>query len=107
MNGKIGNKFQRTFGCKKVSIFHLVYIVIIFLIIQLFLFVIYPGHVNEAAFTNFSFASTLVSIVLAVVSIVYTIQSGLSSIGQFKTIQDIEERIHHEINKFSSIDEKI
>lgn len=34
------------------------------------------GYVSENAFQNFSFAASIVSIVLALVSIVYTIYSG-------------------------------
>lgn len=62
--------------------------------------------INEYAFNNFSFASTVVSIVLAVMSIVYTFQSGQSSADQLSHIKDIEGRIHQEINRFSDIDEQ-
>ena len=63
--------------------------------------------INEYAFNNFSFASTVVSIVLAMMSIVYTFQSGQSSADQLSHIKDIEGRIHQEINRFSDIDEQI
>ena len=63
--------------------------------------------INEYAFNNFSFASTVVSIVLAMMSIVYTFQSGQSSADQLSHIKDIEGRIHQEINRFSDIDERI
>lgn len=98
---------NKPFRKRKVSALHLVYIIVIFVIVQLFLLVIYPGRINEYAFDNFSFASTVVSIVLAVISIVYTFQSGQSSSDQLGHIKDIEGRIHQEINRFSDIDERI
>lgn len=98
---------NRSFLNKKVSFWHVVYIVIICIIINVSLLVIVPGRINNDAYTNFSFAATITSIVLAVVSIVYSLQSGLSSAGQLSSIKDIEGRISEEINKFSGIDESI
>ena len=97
----------KPFRKRKVSALHLFYVIVIFVIVQLFLLVICPGRINEYAFDNFSFASTVVSIVLAVISIVYTFQSGQSSSDQLSNIKDIEGRIHQEINRFSDIDERI
>lgn len=101
------NKKSNSNSSNKIYLYHLVYVIIIFVIIQLFLLVICPGRVNSYAFDNFSFASTLVSIVLAVVSIVYTLQSGRTSMEQQSDIKNIEERIRREINKFSTIDKRI
>ncbi len=106
--GKDSRKTQgKPFRKRKVSALHLFYVIVIFVIVQLFLLVICPGRINEYAFDNFSFASTVVSIVLAVISIVYTFQSGQSSSDQLSHIKDIEGRIHQEINRFSDIDERI
>lgn len=69
--------------------------------------IIVPGRINDEAYQNFSFAATITSIVLAVVSIIYSIQSGLSNVGQLQVISEIENKISKEINKFSDIDEKI
>lgn len=92
---------------RKVSICHIVYIVILCAVINIFLLLICPGQINDDAFANFSFASTLISIVLAVVSIVYSLQSGLSNLGQINSIKEIESKINNELNKFSAIDDKI
>lgn len=98
---------NRHFLNKKVSVWHIVYICIICLIVNVFLLVIVPGRVSDDAYQNFSFAATVTSIVLAVVSIVYSLQSGLSSIGQLSSIKEIEGNISEEISKFSGIEETI
>lgn len=92
---------------KRVSIWHIAYIVLICVLIVLFVLLIAPGRINDEAYHNFSFAATITSIVLAVVSIVYSLQSGISSLGHMSRIQDIEESISDEISKFSGIDESI
>lgn len=91
----------------RVSVWHIAYIVLICLLIVLFVLLIAPGRINDDAYHNFSFAATITSIVLAVVSIVYSLQSGVSSLGHMSRIQDIEESISEEVNKFSGIDEAI
>lgn len=95
------------FWNRKISMWHVVYIVLMCLMFVVMALWIMPGRVNDDAYQNFSFAATITSIVLAVVSIVYSIQSGLSSVGQLHAISDIEGKISHEIKKFSDIDEKI
>ena len=67
------NTPKKIFWTRKVSLWHIVYIVIICLIVNVFLLCIVPGRVNDEAYQNFSFAATIVSIVLAVVSIVYSL----------------------------------
>ena len=95
------------FWTARVSMWHIAYIVLICLLIVLFVLLIAPGRINDDAYHNFSFAATITSIVLAVVSIVYSIQSGLSSLRHMGRIRDIEEQISEEVNKFSGIDEAI
>lgn len=89
---------------KKVSIWHIIYIVLICTIFCLVVILILPGRICEEAYTNFSFAATITSIVLAVVSIVYSLQSGLSSVGQLNSIKDVEVSIKNELQKFSDIE---
>ena len=89
------------------SLWHIVYIVLICIIVNIFLICILPGRINEEAYQNFSFAATIVSIVLAVVSIVYSLQSGLSSIGQLNSIKDIEAKIGTELTRFSGLESSI
>lgn len=92
---------------RKVNILHLIYIVIICLLIILFLILQTPGKVSDSAFDNFSFASTITSIVLAVVSIVYSIQSGLISLGRMNSIKDIEDDVKKTLHKFDGLEKKI
>lgn len=77
----------------KISKLHLYYILAIcsLIIISILLQIRYP--VSEVAFENFSFASTITSIVLAVVSIVYSIQSGNASNIQLNNVRDIDAEI--------------
>lgn len=93
-----------SFCDKKVSMCHIVYIALICAIFCLFVILICPGKISEEAYTNFSFAATITSIVLAVVSIVYSLQSGLSSVGQLNSIKDVEVSIKNELQKFSDIE---
>jgi hypothetical protein len=103
---KIGNNNSK-FHCRKVSISHLIYVVVICFIINIFILCIAPGRINQYAYDNFAFAATITSIVLAVVSIVYSLQSGLSSIGQLNSIREIENQITKELAKFTGIDDAI
>lgn len=98
---------KNSFWIRKVSIWHIIYLIVIALIINIFLLCIVPGRVSDDAYHNFSFAATITSIVLAVVSIVYSLQSGLSSIGQLNSIKEIESRIGNELCKFSDIEDTI
>ena len=101
------NTPKKSFWTRKVSLWHIVYIVIICLIVNVFLLCIIPGRINDEAYQNFSFAATIVSIVLAVVSIVYSLQSGLSSIGQLNGIKDIEAKIGTELARFTDLESSI
>lgn len=107
MDTNTDNKGNRSFWGRKVSIWHIIYLVIICLIINIFLLCIVSGRINEEAYHNFSFAATITSIVLAVVSIVYSLQSGLSSQSQLNGIKNIEERIGSELTRFSTLESSI
>lgn len=76
---------------------HIRYILLVCLLICLFVTLVVPKHVTEEAFQNFSFAATITSIVLAVVSIVYSFYSSggiATSIGEMKQVeQELEEEI--------------
>lgn len=106
MEGNIENS-KKSFWSRKVSVWHIVYLVIICLIINIFLLCIVPGRINDDAYQNFSFAATITSIVLAVVSIVYSLQSGLSSVGQLNGIKDIEAKIGTELTRFANLESSI
>lgn len=91
----------------KISKLHLYYILAIcsLIIISILLQIRYP--VSEVAFENFSFASTITSIVLAVVSIVYSIQSGNASNIQLNNVRDIDAEIKKQLEDFGHIEENL
>lgn len=107
MDSNTENKTEHSFWSRRVSIWHIIYLVIICLIINVFLLCIVPGRINDDAYQNFSFAATITSIVLAVVSIVYSLQSGLSSVGQLNGIKDIEAKIGAELTRFANLETSI
>lgn len=92
---------------KQVSIHHLYYAIVIAGLIILFGILIFPYGVSRYAFDNVSFASTITSIVLAVVSIVYSIISGNASTGQLENVRDINSEIKKQLDGFSHIEENI
>lgn len=92
---------------KTVYRLHLVYIVIICGIVMICTLCVIPRCVSVAAFQNFSFASTIVSIVLAVVSIVYSLWSGQKSNNQYTGIANIERKIDEQLQGFSHIEQSI
>lgn len=94
-------------GPRKVHAFHLYYVISICILVMIFVTIVAPVYVTEEAFSNFSFASTITSIVLAVVSIVYSIQSGLSSGEQMANARDIEREIKDQLEKFTSLEDRI
>lgn len=98
---------NKSFWTRKVSIWHILYIVLIFIILGICLLCVIPGRINDDAYHNFSFAATITSIVLAVVSIVYSIQSGLSSVGHMSNLSEIESNINKEIARFSTLEASI
>ena len=107
MDCNTDNKTKHSLWSRKISIWHIVYLVIICLIFNVFLLCIVPGRINEDAYQNFSFAATITSIVLAVVSIVYSLQSGLSSVVQLNGIKDIEAKIGTELTRFANLEASI
>ena len=94
-------------GAMKVNIHHLYYVLLIAVLIIVVLILHIPFGISRYAFDNFSFASTITSIVLAVVSIVYSIQSGNSSSDQLNGVRDIERNITKQLNNFSELEDKL
>lgn len=91
----------------KVAKIHLIYWAIIFFLLAVFLLCIAPGRVNDSAFENFSFASIIVSIVLAVVSIVYSFRSKSTTSESIAGIREIERNIDNKLNMFNTLEENI
>ena len=92
---------------RKICGLHLMYIVIICAIIILVNILVVPNKISDVAFQNFSFASTVVSIVLAVVSIIYSLWSGKSSNSQYDSIRHIEKQIDNQLDNFTKIEQSI
>jgi len=86
---------------------HLLYWAIIFILLSVFLILCVPGRINEEAFSNFSFASVLVSIVLAVISIVLSLSVGQATTHYNLEIKDIEKEVSEKLKKFDDLDSSI
>ena len=86
---------------------HLTYVLAICFILMVCTLCIIPKYVSDSAFQNFSFASTIVSIVLAVVSIVYSLWSGQKSNNQYVGMAHIESKIDEQLKGFERIEESI
>lgn len=65
------------------------------------------SEVSAAALQNFSFAATISSIVLAVVSITYSIYSGAGMSGSIGVMQSAEEEIRKQVAALQNIDSRI
>lgn len=86
---------------------HLLYWAIIFVLLCVFMILCVPGRINEDAFSNFSFASVIVSIVLAVISIILSISVGQSTTHYNLEIKDVEKEIQDKLRKFNDLDSSI
>lgn len=92
---------------KRIHIHHLYYTIAIAIIIFIAFVLIVPDRVSENAFENFSFASTITSIVLAVVSIVYSIYAGNASSAQLNNVREIDAEIKKQLDGFGHIEENV
>lgn len=86
---------------------HMLYMAVICVLIMIVTLCIMPIYVTDEAFKNFSFASTVVSIVLAVVSIVYSLWSGQKSNNQYTGMSNIERKIDEQLQGFSHIEQSL
>lgn len=92
---------------KKMIKVHSMYLAIIFILLSVFLILLAPLTVCPEAFERFSFASTIVSIVLAVVSIVYSFRTKSNSSENMAGIREIERSIDSKLEKFDSLKTEI
>ena len=88
-------------------VYNIVYLSIIFILIILVIIVACKYRVGDTAMVNFTFAATVVSIVLAVVSIVYTLVSGGSMIHFFGKLEMIEQRLDKEVGDITKLKNQI
>lgn len=65
------------------------------------------NEVSSATLQNFTFAATIASIVLAVVSITYSIYSGAGMSGSVSVMQSAEEEIKKQVFALQNIDDRI
>lgn len=96
---------------REVDKLHLIYIIVISILFVIFLIICWviscKQQISDVALQNFSFAATITSIVLAVVSIVYSIYSGAGMSGSVSLMQDAENKIRIQVDKLDNIDTKI
>ena len=96
---------------KQVNKWHLIYGYIIcgILITAIVVFWILSceGKISRTAFDNFAFASSIVSIVLAVVSIVHSISSSSGVINSVKVLEEAEEEIRTQVENLKSVEADI
>lgn len=96
---------------KQVDKLHLVYGYIIFGIILASVLIIWmlscEGVISQTAFQNFSFAASVVSIVLAVVSIVYSMKSGAGMAGSVEILQEAGKDIQDNVKALDGVEGRI
>lgn len=92
---------------KYVNILHLIYGGVIALIVIIAVIICQPRAVHPEASNNFAFAATITSIVLAVVSIVYSIQSGSGVSSNLGSIKSIEDSINVQLGKLNDLESRI
>lgn len=92
---------------KTINYLHLVYIIIIFVIILFAIWFVSPYVVCEESLMKFEFAATITSIVLAVVSIVYSIYSGQGISHNLGTMRATSDQIGNVGNEFEAIRNKL
>lgn len=87
---------------------HLIYACIIFCIVILFVSIeLFRDPVDKIVIDNFAFASTLISIVLAVVSIVHTISSNSGFQNHISEMKDIEKNLSDSISKIDQMESRL
>lgn len=92
---------------RKVNVFHLFYTVLICALICIGVIICQKESVCDTAFTNFSFAATITSIVLAVVSIVFSIKSDTGMSDSLGTIKGVEDNIQRQLRQFDNLEKRI
>lgn len=96
---------------RKVNKLHLIYCLVISLLLIIFIIICWvlssKNVISEYAFENFSFAATIASILLAVVSIVYTIYSGAETSSSIGVLKNVENNISKQIETLQGIESVI
>lgn len=87
----------------EIKIYHLYYTIAIFIITIIGIITLWLCNKNDA-FTSFSFASTLVSIVLAVVSIFFSVVSSQRMNTSYNNIKGLKTDIEDEVSRISKVE---
>lgn len=93
---------MNNYNDKRISKYHLYYLSFIFIIILIGILTLFLSS-NEGAFSSFSFASTLISIVLAVISIVFSIDSTNKMSASYNNIDGLKKDIEGEVSRFAKV----
>ena len=88
---------------KVVDKLHLVYTIIIFVIVLLAIWLASPYIVCKEVLTKFEFAATITSIVLALVSIVYSMNSGQGISENLGSMRNASEKIGNVGDKLETL----
>lgn len=96
---------------KRIDKLHLIYCLVISLLLIIFIIICWVltsnNVISEHAFENFSFAATIASILLAVVSIVYTIYSGAETSSSIGVLKNVENNISKQIETLQGVESVI
>ena len=96
---------------KQVDRLHLVYGYVICCILVIAILVCwilsYTDQISRTAYDNFAFASSIVSIVLAVVSIVHSIYSNSGVVNSVGVLKETEESIRQQVEALKGIEMEI
>lgn len=87
---------------------HILYLCIIFAITTIFLIICFcKGKISDEAFQNVSFAATVSSIILAVISIVISLNAADSTANNLGSITEVERKLTESLYKLQSISETL
>lgn len=96
---------------KTVNRLHIVYCIVICLLVVGMVILCWiltsRNAISEHAFDNFAFAATIVSIVLAVVSIIYTIHSGAGVTNSIGILKNVEDNISGQLETLQGVEQVI
>lgn len=83
---------------------HIIYLCIIFVIVLGFMIVCFcKGRISEDAFQNVSFAATVSSILLALISIVLSMNAANTTSGNLGSMSEIESKLNTSLNRLDEI----
>lgn len=86
---------------------HIIYLCIIFTIILGFMIVCFcKGRISENAFQNVSFAATVSSILLALISIVLSMNAANTTSNNLGSMSELERKLNESLDRLDEIRER-